>query len=77
MDPFMTLTTEQRHAVDVGVPVTIEIDGQTCVLIRKDIYEKSRKIIDLSSCSPEESYAGIEQAWGDDPGLDAYQDLKR
>ena len=72
----MTLTTEQRHAVVMGEPVTIEIDGVACVLTRKDVYEKVRKIIDFSEMPPEEAYAAIEQAWGDDPGLDAYQDLK-
>lgn len=73
----MTLTTEQRNAMDMGEPVTVEVDGKTCILILKDVYEKSRKIIDFSEMPPDEAYAAIEQAWGDDPGLDAYQDLKR
>ena len=73
----MTLATEQRNAVGLGEPVTVDIDGKTCVLILKDVYEKSRKMIDFSEMPPEEAYSAIEQAWGDDPGLDVYQDLKQ
>ena len=73
----MTLTNEQRNAVGMGEPVTVEIDGKACVLILKDVYEKARKIIDFSEMPLDEAYAAVEQAWGDDPGLDAYQDLKR
>ena len=72
----MILTNEQRNAVGMGEAVTIEIDGVPCVLIRKDVYEKARKLIDFSEMPPEEAYAAIEEAWGDDPGLDAYQDLR-
>lgn len=72
----MTLTNEQRNAVSLGELVTVEIDGAPCVIIRKDVYEKSRKPLDFSEMSPEEAYDAIEAAWGDDPGLDAYQDLK-
>jgi hypothetical protein len=76
METDMTLTNEQRHAVGMGELVTVEIDGATCVLMRKDVYEKTRKHIDFSEMPPEEAYSAIEAAWGDDPGLDAYQDLK-
>lgn len=55
----MTLTNDQRAAVDAGRAVTVEIDGTPCVVVRKDVYE-----------------AAIEEAWGDDPGLDAYQQYK-
>jgi len=72
----MTLTKEQRNAVGMGEPVTVEIDGAPCVVIRKDVYEKAWKLIDFSEMPPEEAYAAIEAAWGDDPGLDCYQDLK-
>jgi hypothetical protein len=50
----MTLTKEQRHAIGMGEPVTVEIDGAPCVVIRKDVYEKSRKIIDFSEMPPVE-----------------------
>ena len=76
MEKEMALTKEQRNAVGMGEPVTIEIDGASCILIRKDVYEKARKLIDFSEMPPEEAYAAVEEAWGDDPGLDAYQDLK-
>ncbi len=35
----MTLSNEQRTAVGIGEPVSVEIDGQACVLIVKDVYE--------------------------------------
>ena len=76
METDMTLTNEQRNAVGMGEPVIVEIDGAPCVVIRQDVYEKARKIIDFSEMPPEEAYAAIEEAWGDDPGLDAYQDFK-
>ena len=76
MELDMTLTNEQRNAVGMGEPVTVEIDGAPCVLIRKDVYEKARKLIDFSEMPPDEAYAAIEEAWGDEPGLDAYQDFK-
>ena len=70
----MTLTTEQRNAVRLGQPVTVEIDGKPCVVILKDVFEKARKVIDFSEMPPEEAYDAVEIAWDDDPGLDAYQD---
>ena len=73
----MTLTTEQKNAVDLGEPVMVEIEGDEYILIRRDVFENTRRTIDVSDMSPEEAYAAIEEAWGDDPGLDAYQDLKR
>lgn len=73
----MTLTLEQRNAVQMGQPVTIEIDGRPCVIILKDVFEKTRKVIDFSEMPPEEAYDAIEAAWGEDPGLEAYQDFKR
>ena len=50
----MTLTNEQRNAVGLGEPVTIEIDGKPCVLILKDVYEKAHQILVFSfqKCSP-------------------------
>ena len=72
----MPLTKEQRNAVGMGEPVTVEIDGAPCIVIRKDVYQNARKLIDFSEMPPEEAYAAIEAAWGDDPGLDCYQDLK-
>ena len=71
----MTLTKEQRTAVVSGEPVLVEIDGALCVVVRQDIYDRSKKLLDCSEMPPEEAYAAIEEAWGDDPGLDAYQDI--
>jgi len=74
---LMTLTNEQRNAVEMGEAVTIDVDGKPCVVLLKDVYEQSRKTIDYSEMPPQEAYAAINEAWGDDPGLDAYQDYKK
>ncbi len=60
----------------MGEPVTVEIDGQASVLILKDVYKKARKNFEFSEMPPDEAYAAVEQAWGDDSGLDACQDRK-
>ncbi len=60
----------------MGQPVTIEIDGTPCIIILKDVFEKTRKVVDFSEMSPEETYNAIELAWGDERGLDVYQGLK-
>ena len=73
----MTLTTEQRDAVRMGQPVTVEIDGKPCVVILKDVFEKARKVIDFSEMPPDETYDAIEIAWGNEPGLNVYQGLKQ
>lgn len=43
----MTLTNEQRTAVGIREPVSVEIDGQASVLILKDVYEKATQIIEI------------------------------
>ena len=34
----MILNREQREAVENGEPVTLDIDGTECVLVRRDVY---------------------------------------
>ena len=73
----MELTTEQKDAAGKGEAVTLEIDGQTFVLLRKDIYEKAYRILDLSPMRPGEAFQNLDEVWGDDPGLPLYQEYRR
>lgn len=73
----MILTNEQKNAVGMGESVTVQIDGAECIIIRKDVFDNSRRAINATEMSPDEAYAAIEEAWGDDPGLDVYQDYKQ
>jgi hypothetical protein len=38
----MTLTTEQRRALEKGESVALDIDGTPCIVIRKDVYDEER-----------------------------------
>ncbi|MDB5387801.1 MAG: hypothetical protein JWM11_3447 [Planctomycetaceae bacterium] len=73
----MELTTEQTDAVGKGEVVTFEINGQPVVLLRKDIYEKTRLVVDYSELNLDEALANIDEVWGEDPALDLYQKYKK
>ena len=76
----MDLTSEQVLAIDHGDAVPIVVDGRSCVLLREDVFDRVKRVIDFddSESSPEEMYPAIIAAWDeeDDPGLDAYQEYK-
>lgn len=77
----MDLTSEQIQAIDHGDAVAVNVDGRQCVVLRQEIYDRVKRVMeyDDSEMSPEEAYPAILRAWDQeaDPGLDAYQDYKR
>lgn len=77
----MNLTAEQISALENGVPVSLTVDHTRCVLIREDIFQRVKRVIDYDDADfkPEDAYPAILAAWDQeaDPGLDAYQDFKR
>lgn len=77
----MNLTNDQIQALDHGDPVPITVDGRACVVLRRDIYDRVKQVIeyDDSEMGFEEGYLAVLAAWDqeEDPGLDAYQDYKR
>ena len=50
----MTLTSEQQQAVAMGKPVTLNVDGTECVLVRRDIYLRSEPDHDTGPWTVEE-----------------------
>jgi hypothetical protein len=71
------LTREQKRALEQGDAVPVCIDDTECVVVRRDIYERVKRIIhDHSPVDPEETYPLIE-ATLDDVGLERYQQYKR
>jgi hypothetical protein len=77
----MNLTNEQFAAIDHGDAVPITLDGRACVVLREDVYDRVKRVIDYddSESNPEEAYSAVLAAWDqeEDPGLDVYQDYKR
>jgi len=58
----MTLTPEQKEAVDRGQAVRVVIDGTRYVLIAEDVYVRSARLID-DEIDPEQSYPAVLDAW--------------
>jgi hypothetical protein len=77
----MELTDGEIRAIDEGNAVPVVVDGRPCVVLRSDIYDRVKRIIeyDDSELTPDETYAAVLAAWDqeEDPGLDVYQDYKR
>lgn len=65
----MTLTQEQRNAIDRGQPVPIVVDGTPCVLVREDVFEQSLH----EDSGPRSAYAAVLKALDrDDENTDQY-----
>jgi hypothetical protein len=69
----MQLDSLQRAALEQGQPVPVVIEQTECVVIRRDVYERT-----CGSISPEDTYAAVESVLDrdDDPGLESYQHYK-
>lgn len=48
----MRLSKEEKEAIQAGQPVTVDIEGASCVVVRKDIFDQSD--LDLSPWTPVE-----------------------
>jgi hypothetical protein len=61
----MNLTEQQVQSVESGAPVPVVIAGTRCILIREDIFERVKNVIeyDASEMDPEEAYPAILEAW--------------
>ena len=58
----MTLTREQKSAVEQGEAVPLEIDGTRCVLLLEDVYQHVKRVID-DEMDPEAAYPAVLEAW--------------
>jgi hypothetical protein len=61
----MNLTDQQIQSLATGTPVPIVIGGTRCILIREDVFDRVKKVIeyDSSEIDPEEAYPAILEAW--------------
>jgi len=74
----MNLTSEQVQAVREGVPVPIvppEV-GEECVLLRRDVYDKVRGVLEDDLPAPR-AIAGLVRATLEDDQFDDYRDCRR
>ena len=72
----MTFTAEQKQALAQGEAVPVIVDGARYVLLRADVYENARRVLD----DPSEHYPATLAAWdadGSPDDADAYADLSR
>ena len=74
----MTLTSEQILAVREGEPVSLVLPevGETCVLLRQDIYEQVRTPPE-SELPTSLGISRLMAAVADEEDLDSYQQYKR
>jgi hypothetical protein len=78
----MNLTTDQQRAVREGDAVAVTIDDTECVLLRRDIFDRVRRVVeyDDSAWSDAEKRAILrsfgEKAGWDDPELDVYEQYR-
>jgi hypothetical protein len=59
----MTLTKEQRQAIDSGDSVAVVIDGTPCVVVRQDVFDRVQRVIRDGDMLPEQAYPIILEAW--------------
>lgn len=64
----MTLTPEQLRAIQSGQPVSVTVDQTECVVVRKDVFQRTRHVsYDDSDWSDDELEAVAAQTFD---GLD-------
>jgi hypothetical protein len=75
----MTFTKEQREAVESVGTVEITIDGIPCVVLRADIYERVKGIVDYddSEMDPDEFLPAVLEAWDASGSPQDAEDYKR
>ena len=61
----MIFTKGQRKAVETSGTVPMTIDGIECVVLRADLYDRVKRIIEYNDdeMKPEEAYPAILEAW--------------
>lgn len=77
----MTLTLQQKQALQSGKVVHVTVEDTPSVLLRKDVYDRVKRVIeyDVSPLTDEEQRAALRHvgqlAGWDDPEMDVYNDL--
>ena len=58
----MTLTQQQKQAVEQGQAVPVVIDGAQCVVVLEEVYQRFHRVLDEET-DPQRSYAAVLSAW--------------
>lgn len=76
----MTLTSDQRAAIETNGSVPLSVDGLDCVLVRSDIFDRVRGLLgddwthdDLLMLLARSSQ---ENGW-DEPGMEVYDEYDK
>jgi hypothetical protein len=82
MESTVQLTPDQQRAIDHGQPVPVTLGQTECVVVRRDVYEKSRDISrETSEVSHDDLRAifarGIESSDWNDPTMDVYDEYEK
>jgi hypothetical protein len=74
----MNLTSDQVRAVRDGdaVPIVSPEIGEDCVLIRRDVYERLREVVE-DDLPTSRAIAGLVRATLEDDPFDDYQEYRR
>jgi hypothetical protein len=62
MRAAMTLTQEQKQAIDQGQAVSLVIEGARCVVVLQEVYEHRQRLLD-NEMNPEVAYPAVLDAW--------------
>ena len=77
----MNLSTDQQRAVEQGQAVPFVLEGTECIIVRKDVYERVKRVIDEEALDADLVYDLIASTAAEDdandPGLQLYQQYKR
>jgi len=78
----MVFTADQLKALDQGRAVPVHIDQRDCVVVRRDVYDRTTRIpYDDSEMNPAEAYPFVDEVMADDdaddPTLAYYQGESR
>ncbi len=69
----MNITKEQLEAVEGGEAVEVTLEGTECVIIKKDVYESVRDLIEDAHPRVMKKHLGkiMNEDWSD-PAMDVY-----
>ena len=67
----MVFTADQLKALDQGRAVPVHIDQRDCVVVRRDVYDRTTRIpYDDSEMNPAEAYPFVDEVMADDDADD-------
>jgi hypothetical protein len=58
----MTLTQQQKSAVEQGQAVPVMMDGTPCIVLLEEVYNRVKRVLD-SEADPQDLYPAVLSAW--------------